>query len=245
MDLNGKAALVTGGAIRLGRAIALELAKAGCPIALHYGSSRAEALEARMEIEALGVPCRLYQADLAQSKSVLALGRRVLADFKSVPLLVNSAAIFPRVDLEKAQPADFDLPYQVNLRAPALLTQALGLAQFRLKKPGRIVNIADVGAELAWPGYLPYSLSKAGLLQLTRASAAALAPHVLVNAVSPGPMLMPAKHSQSQLRSSIHRSLLKKLGGAQEIARTVRFAMESDFMTGSNLVVDGGRKLAS
>src|SRR4051812_36711357 len=119
MNLAGKTAFVSGGAVRLGRAIALELARAGCPIALHYGKSRAEALATKGEILALGVDCRLYPADLASAKAVLALGRKLLKDFGSLPILINSAAVFPRVPLEKAQPADFDLPYQVNLRAPA------------------------------------------------------------------------------------------------------------------------------
>lgn len=245
MKLQDKHALVTGGAIRLGRAIALELARAGCHLAIHYGKSRKEALELKAEVLALGRQCRLYQADLSSASAVLALGRDVLRDFKNVPLLVNSAAIFPRVSLEAAKVEDFDLPYKINLRAPALLTQVIGVAQARRRIHSRIINIVDVGAELAWPGYLPYSLSKAGLLQLTRASAAALAPYVLVNAVSPGPMLMPAKATATQKRSSLKRSLLKKLGGPEEIARAVRFVAESDFMTGSNLVVDGGRKLAS
>jgi pteridine reductase len=245
MILKGKPALVTGGAVRLGRAIALELAKAGCPIALHYGKSRLEALALRREIEALGVECRLFQADLSSASAVLALGRDVLKAYKDVPILVNSAAVFPRVPLEKAQPEDFDHPYRVNLRAPALLTQVMGVSQARRKIPSRIINIADVGAELAWPGYLPYSLSKAGLLQLTRASAVALAPHVLVNAISPGPMLMPPRHTAKQLKSSLKRTLIRKLGGAEEIARAVRFVAESDFMTGTNLVLDGGRKLAN
>jgi pteridine reductase len=245
MDLKGKTALVTGGAIRLGRAIALELAKAGSNIALHYGKSRLDALAMRKSLESLGVRCTLYQADLSSSRAVLALGRDVLRDFKSVEILVNSAAIFPRVALEKAVPADFDQPYQINLRAPALLTQVIGVSQAKRRIPSRIINIADVGAELVWPGYLPYSLSKAGILQLTRASAAALSPYVLVNAISPGPMLMPAGSGAKQLKSSLKRTLLKKLGGPEEIAKTVRFVAESDFMTGSNVVVDGGRKLAS
>jgi NAD(P)-dependent dehydrogenase (short-subunit alcohol dehydrogenase family) len=124
-----------------------------------------------------------------------------------------------------------------------LLSQVIGYAQAKKRISSRIIHIADVGGELAWPGALPYSLSKAGLLQLTRVSAAALAPYVLVNSVSPGPMLMPAKHSRAQLKSSLKRSLLKRLGGAAEIAKAVRFVAESDYMTGSNLVVDGGRKI--
>jgi NAD(P)-dependent dehydrogenase (short-subunit alcohol dehydrogenase family) len=243
MDLKNQPAFVTGGAIRLGRAIALELASAGCPIALHYGRSRAEALATKKDIEALGVVCRIYQADLASAKAVQTLGARVLKDFRSVPILVNSASIFPHVTLGNAKPGDFDLPYQVNLRAPALLIKMIGLAQFRRKKPGRIINIGDVGGELPWPGHLPYSLSKAGVLQLTRVAAVALAPWVLVNTVSPGPILMPDKHTAKQLKLSLKRTLLKKLGGTGEIARAVRFVAESDFMTGSNVVVDGGRKL--
>jgi NAD(P)-dependent dehydrogenase (short-subunit alcohol dehydrogenase family) len=244
MDLKNQPALVTGGAIRVGRAIALELARAGCPIALHYGRSRAEALATKKDIEALGVRCLLYPADLSRATAVLGLAKKALKDFGAVPILVNSASVFPHVTLDKALPEDFDLPYQVNLRAPALLIKMIGLAQFRRKKPGRIINIGDVGGELPWPGHLPYSLSKAGVLQLTRVAAVALAPWILVNTVSPGPILMPDKHTAKQLKLSVKRTLLKKLGGPGEIARAVRFVAESDFMTGSNVVVDGGRKLA-
>lgn len=242
MKLQGRRALVTGGAIRIGKSIALALAAEGCHIVLHYGRSKAEALQTARAIRALGVECSLQQADLAKAPAVLALGKAALK--AGCTLLVNNAAIFPRVPLEKARPADFDLPYAVNLRAPALLTQVLGTAWLKARTPSRIVNIADVGGRLAWPGYLPYSISKAGLLQLTRASAVALAPTVLVNSISPGPMLMPDVHTPAQKRSSLKRSLLKRLGGPEEIARAVVFTLQSDFMTGSDLKVDGGRELA-
>ena len=244
MELKGKRALVTGGAVRIGKAIALALAEQGCSIALHYGRSVSEARAAASEVRALGVDCSLHKADLARAASVQALGRQVLGHRLGCQILVNSASIFPRVSLEEAGPADFDLPYAVNLRAPALLTQALGLALVRKRQSGRIINIADVGGRLAWPGALPYSLSKAGLLQLTRLSAAALAPWVLVNSVSPGPMLMPDKHSAAQARASVRRSLLKRLGGPEEIAKAVLYVAGSDFMTGADLIVDGGRSLA-
>ncbi len=242
MNLRDQTALVTGAAIRIGRAIALELAAQGCHILLHYGRSKAEAQKTAADIRSLGVKCTLLQADLASSTATLKLGKAALK--AGCTILVNSASIFPRVPLDKAKPADFDLPYAVNLRAPALLTQVLGTAWAKKRTPSRIIHIADVGGRLAWPGYLPYSLSKAGLFQLTRASAVALAPHVLVNSISPGPMLMPDKHTAAQKRSSIKRSLLKKLGGPEEIARAVAFVAASDFMTGSDLKVDGGRELA-
>jgi pteridine reductase len=244
MDLKGKRALVTGGAHRIGKAVCLALAGQGCAIALHYGRSVSEARATAAEIRALGVDCSLHKADLSKAAQALALGRQVLAHRLGCQVLVNNASIFPRVTLEAAKPIDFDLPYAVNLRAPALLTQAIGLAMLKKRRPGRIVNITDVGGRLAWPGALPYSLSKAGLLQLTRLSAAALAPWVLVNSVSPGPMLMPDVHSPAQKRASIGRSLLKRLGGPDEIARAVVYLAGSDFITGSELTVDGGRSLA-
>lgn len=243
MELNGKRALVTGGAIRIGKAIALELASQGCHIVLHYGRSGAEAGRTAAAVKALGVDCVLAQADLASAPAVQRLGRLALRAGCSI--LVNNASIFPRVPLDQATVKDFDEPWAVNLRAPALLTQIMGTAWLKAKTESRIVNIADVGGRLAWPGYLPYSLSKAGLLQLTRASAAALAPHVLVNSVSPGPMLMPERHTAAQKRSSLKRSLLKRLGGPAEVARAVLFAVQSDFMTGSDIKVDGGRELAA
>ena len=242
MQLKGQRALVTGGAIRIGKSIALALAGEGCHIALHYGHSRAEALKTAAQIRALGVQCTLHPADLAKAPAVLKLGRQALK--AGCTLLINSASIFPKVPLEKITPADFDLPYAVNLRAPGLLTQILGSAWKKAGTPSRIVNIADVGGRLAWAGYLPYSISKAGLLQLTRLSAVELAPTVLVNSISPGPMLMPDVHSAAQKRNSLKRSLLKKLGGPDEVARAVLFTLQSDFMTGSDVKVDGGRELA-
>lgn len=243
MDLHGKRALVTGAAKRLGQAIALELAANGCHIALHYGRSKADALKTALRIRALGVDCSLHAADLAKPAAAKKLASQVLQHRLGCQILVNSAAVFPRVGLAKATVADFDLPYAVNLRAPALLTQAFGNAWAKKKQPSRIINIADVGGRLAWPGYLPYSLSKAGLLQLTRTSAVALAPQTLVNSISPGPiepMNGPAGRSQTK---SLLRSVIGRWGGAGEIARTVVFIAQSDFMTGSDVTVDGGRAL--
>jgi NAD(P)-dependent dehydrogenase (short-subunit alcohol dehydrogenase family) len=245
MRLKGKVCLVTGGAKRLGRAIALEMAAQGCSLALHYHRSATDAKLAQAEIRSLGVECRLFKADLSKASGAQGLAQAVLKSFGSCDILVNSAAVFPQAGLAKAKPADFDGPYALNLRAPALLTQALGLWSFERRRPARIINLGDVGGQLAWPGYLPYSLSKAGLAQLTRASARALAPWVLVNCVALGPMLMPAQSSPAQLKASLKRTLLKRLGGAQEAARAVAFLAASDFITGAILPVDGGRSLSA
>src|SRR5665213_1886575 len=243
MELKGKRALVTGGAVRIGKAIALALAGEGCSIALHYGRSTREAQTTAAAVRALGVDCTLHPADLGRAGAVQALGRQVLRHRLGCQILVNNASIFPRVTLKNAKPTDFDEPYAVNLRAPALLTQAIGIALLSQRRAGRIINIADVGGRLAQPEALPYSLSKAGLLQLTRLSAVALAPWVLVNSISPGPILMPDRHSTFQKRDSLARSVLKRLGGPREITQAVLFIAKSDFITGSELTVDGGRSL--
>jgi NAD(P)-dependent dehydrogenase (short-subunit alcohol dehydrogenase family) len=243
MRLKGKVCLVTGGAQRLGRAIALEMAAQGCAVALHYHRSAAEAHTALTAIRALGVDCRLFQADLSKSAPALGLAKAVIKSFGACDVLVNSAAVFPRTSLEQARPADFDGPYALNLRAPALLTKAMGLWNLDHRRSARIINIGDVGGQLAWPGALPYSLSKAGLVQLTRASARALAPYVLVNCVALGPMLAPPADNPAQKRASLRRTLLKRLGGAREAARAVAFLAASDYITGAVLPVDGGRSL--
>ncbi len=243
MELRGRRALVTGGARRVGRAVALALAREGCAVALHYGRSGREAEETARAVRGLGVECLTYQADLARPREVWALARAVLRRPRGCPLLVNSASVFPRVALEDSGAADLDLPYAVNLRAPALLTRALGGELKRLRRPGRIVNIADSLPPAGRPEALGYSLSKAGLLHLTRVSAAALAPWVLVNSVSPGSVLMPPGHGPGDLRSSRERSLLKRIGSPGEVAAAVVLALRSDFMTGADLRVDGGRAL--
>jgi pteridine reductase len=244
MEIKGKTALVTGAARRLGKATALELARRGAHIALHYFSAAAQARQVRRQILKYGVQCRLYKANLAQATAVESLAKKVLRDWGGCQILVNTAAIYPQKEYAKASRADYDMPYAVNLRAPALLSARIGHFNKKNKIRSRIVHFADVGGELPWTGYIPYTLSKAGVLQLTRASAKDLAPWVLVNSISPGPMLPGTGQTAAGRRDALKRTLLKKYGGADEITRTVVFMIESDFMTGSNVVLDGGRMLA-
>jgi NAD(P)-dependent dehydrogenase (short-subunit alcohol dehydrogenase family) len=243
MQLKGKICLVTGGARRIGLAIALEMAKQGCSIALHYHRSKTEAKEAQNQIRALGVPCNLFAADLSKPKAADALALKVIRVFGACDVLVNSAAIFPRKRLEQAQAIDFDEPYALNLRAPALLSKAVGAWNILNKRQARIINIGDASGLLTWPSYLPYSLSKAGLVHLTRSSARQMAPWVLVNCVAPGPMLPTQGATAKQQRASLEQTLLKKFGGAEAVAQAVAFLAQSDFITGAVLPVDGGRHL--
>jgi NAD(P)-dependent dehydrogenase (short-subunit alcohol dehydrogenase family) len=237
MELNGARALVTGAAVRVGREIALELARAGASVSLHYRSSEEAARETAAAIRALGVDCELVRGDLADAGET----ERVAEAALDADVLVNSASVFPRTPLPDADAATFDGILAVNLRAPFLLARRIGLA---MKERGRgaIVNVADWAAKRPYEGYLPYCISKAGLVAATEGLARALAPEVRVNTVAPGPVLWPEGLSDAAKETVLSKTPLGRPGTPGDVARAVRFLVEgSDFVTGAFLTVDGGR----
>ncbi|HKO57961.1 MAG TPA: SDR family oxidoreductase, partial [Thermoanaerobaculia bacterium] len=166
----------------------------------------------------------------------------LLARLPAIELLVNSAANFTRESLGEVTFDSFDETFALNVRAPFFLAQQLGL---RMKERGfgRIVNMADIAAMIPWPAYLPYSMSKAAIVAMTKGLAKALAPVVLVNAVAPGPVLLPSDFDDAERKAAVEPTLLKREGTPEEVARTVVFLMQSDYITGVTLPVDGGRLL--
>jgi pteridine reductase len=239
MQLQNRVALVTGAGRRLGKAIALALAERGMHVALHYHASAGEAAAARDEIRAAGPRAELFQADLTSADAPAALIDRVVACYDTLDVVVNSAAIMIRTPIGDVTADDWDRVFALNLRAPFLLSQAA--APHLRRTQGAIVNIADLAAFESWPGYIPHGASKAGIVYLTRALAAALAPDVRVNAVAPGVVLLPEdwpEASADRLRST---TPLRRLGEPADVARSVVFLLESDFVTGETLIVDGGR----
>ena len=155
---------------------------------------------------------------------------------------MNAAANFIREPFGAITWESFDATFALNARAPLFLSQALGLAM-KERGYGRIVNIADIAATIPWPSYLPYSMSKAALVALTRSLAKALAPNVLVNAVAPGPVLLPDDYDEAQAKQAIEPTLLKRTGRPEDVADAVVFLLTSDYVTGTVLAVDGGRLL--
>src|SRR5262245_43497506 len=180
--LTGTVALVTGGAVGVGRAIAESLAREGADVAIGYRRSATEARRAVRALEALGVRAVALQADLSEPAQARRLVTSVARRLGRLDLLVNNAAVFVRTPLATVTPAQFDRVLDVNLRGAFFCCQAAARV---MKRGGRIVNIADIGAARAWPGYIPYTISKAGLVALTRSLAVALAPTIQVNAVAP------------------------------------------------------------
>jgi pteridine reductase len=237
--LTGKVALVTGGAVRVGRAIALALASEGADVAIAYLRSDAEARTTARQLAGLDVRAVALRADLARPAEARRLVTGVVKRLGRLDILVNNAAIFVRTPFLTTTPAQFDRLLAVNLRGAFFCAQAAAHAMGR--RGGRIINIADVGAVRAWPGYIPYGISKAGVAMLTKGLAAALAPAIQVNAVGPGVVLLPEGFPRPSRRRIIARIPMRRHGDPGDVAEAVCFfATCPRYITGQILFVDGG-----
>jgi pteridine reductase len=249
METGGKkVAVVTGGAKRIGRAIAEHLHGLGFDIALHYRSSVESAQVLAAELcGRRAASCRLFHADLEDHAQVSTLAAELLAHYSSIDLLVNNASGFAPTPIESCTPAQFDSMLASNLRAPYFLVQGLLPA---LRGGGAsIVNIVDVHADRPLRHFNAYSAAKAGLASLTRSLALELSPIIRVNGIAPGAILWPEgndAYDTSARDRLLANTPLQRLGDPTDIARTVSFlACDAPFITGQVIVVDGGRSLVS
>lgn len=242
MRIPGSIALITGSARRVGRALALQLAAMGAKVAIHYRRSEREARDTLDGVRESGAEAELFQADLTLADERDALIEGVLARFGGLDILVNNASAFGPAALDQTTPKDWDEQVDTNAKAPFFLARRAGHLMVDAGR-GKIINIADTAGESIWPAYLPYSVSKAALLGVTRGLAKSLAPRVQVNAVAPGPVQFPEYYTEEQKRTAIERTLLKRPGSPEDVARAVVFLIENDYVTGETLHVDGGRHL--
>lgn len=241
-ELDGQVAVVTGGAMRLGKAMALSLAEHGVRLAIHYGLSVNEAQETVNQIKALGSDAIAIQADLRQATLVPTIIERAAAHFHQVDILVNSAAIFEPGDLVDTTEANWDKHFAVNLKAPFFLSQAFA-AHVGQKRRGHIINIADWRAIRPAADHLAYTLTKAALITLTQSLALALAPNIQVNAIAPGAILPPPGQDQAYLDRLARTVPLGRPGSPDEVAKALLFLLDSDFVTGDLVLVTGGQHL--
>jgi pteridine reductase len=241
--LAGPAALVTGGARRIGREIVSALAAEGFAVAIHARTSGAEAHRLARAIRRRGGRAEVLLADLADPDACQRLVPDTLSAFGRLDVLVNNAAVFERTSPLEPDAGAFDRHFEVNARAVYLLCAAAGRHMSR--RGGSIVNLACASAESPWTGWLPYSASKAAVVNLTKGFAKALAPRVRVNAVAPGPVLAPKGSSDRANRAALARTVLGRWGDPKDVARAVVFLVrDAPFTTGAVIPVDGGRHLA-
>jgi NAD(P)-dependent dehydrogenase (short-subunit alcohol dehydrogenase family) len=243
MELKGKVALVTGAARRVGRTIAQGLSDRGTVMAVHYNRSRAEAESFTAGIERAGGRASAFVANLESVAEIERMVTEVLDRFGRIDVLVNCASVFYHKPIEEITERDWDANLDTNLKAPFFLSKFAGAAM-RRQGAGKIVNIGDWAAIRPYNNYLPYTVSKSGLIGLTRALAKALAPEVQVNCVALGPVLPPEEYSEEENARLVAGTLVKRLGSPEDVARAVMFFCEgTDFATGSTLLLDGGRLL--
>ncbi len=233
---------ITGSARRVGRAIALACARAGWDVVVHYRSSEAEARKVAEEIEALGRRALVVRGDQSVRVDVERMVGEIRAGFGRLDALVNNAATFPRARFEDTTDDIYEDVLAANLRGPFLCSQ-IALPLLRAAKPGRIINLTDCMLQRPYKNHAAYWCAKGGLDALTRALAVELAPEVLVNAIAPGPVIPPEGQSEEFTDAAVRRSPLKRWGDPEDIAKAILFLLESDFITGETITVDGGRNI--
>jgi NAD(P)-dependent dehydrogenase (short-subunit alcohol dehydrogenase family) len=240
VEIKNKVAIVTGAARRVGQVIALALAEKGAHVAFTYrGSDPGQTLAG---IQACGVDGMALQLDVLEWDQPRAVVEQVIQRFGRVDILVNNASVWQSAPFLEISRQQWERSIGANLTGPFLCAQAV--APYMLEqKSGHIVNITDLSAHQTWPKFADHSASKAGLEALTRVMAAELAPDVRVNAIAPGTILLPDGASNAKQQWAVNNSLLKRVGTPEDVARTVIFLTESDFVTGAVYFVDGGRAL--
>jgi pteridine reductase len=241
MELRGKTALVTGAGHRVGRAIAVALATSGMRIAIHYNSTADGAHETLAQVRAAGGDGDVVTADLTKSEEIPQLVEKVVSTFGGIDVLVNSAAVMIRTPFGEIESDAWDSIMALNVKAPLFLAQAA--APHLRASRGTIVNIADLAAFETWPAYLPHGLSKAGVVYLTRALARILAPDVRVAGIAPGTVLLPDNWDEKSAAHLRETTPLQRNGSPDDVTRTVLFILDSDYLTGETIIVDGGRHI--
>lgn len=234
--------LVTGAAKRLGRAIALKLAREGYDVAVHYRSSKADADTVAAEIKALGRRAVLVEGELSKEADVAAIVPRAVSTLGPLTALVNSASVFEDDRVETVTRASWDKHLDTNLRAPLVLSQAFA-AQLPAGAHGGIVNLIDQQVLNLTPQFLSYTVSKAALWTLTQTLAQALAPRIRVNAVAPGPSLKAERQSQANFDGHVKATLLQRPSSPEDIAGAVAYILAAPAVTGQMIAVDSGQHL--
>lgn len=242
MEIKNSVILITGAAQRVGRIVATELAGRGAHIAFSYYSDDEPWQAARDEIAAHGVRVYAQKADVTVAASIASLVRNAHSEFGRIDVLINNASIWLKKPVLEITEAEWDMEIDVNVKGPFLVSQAVAPLMLQ-QQSGLIINITDLSAFQTWTGYAHHAASKAALVALTKSLALELSPHVRVNAVAPGTVLLPDNADAQKTQWAIDKSVLKRIGSPLDVARTISYLIEEDFATGGVYFVDGGRSL--
>lgn len=234
-----EAALITGGAQRIGKEIAIVLAILGFDIALHYHRSAAEAKKTARHIRSYDARCEIFQCDLSREKEASGLMARVRKKFPHLRLLINSASVFEPSRLASGNLKVFHRHFDTNFKAPYILSSQFA----RLCRRGQIINILDTNITKTKTAHADYLLSKKCLAELTKLAAIQFAPLVRVNGIAPGLILPPKNNTDAYLDRLAQKIPLKTKGHPSQIAQTVQFLIENGYLTGQIIFVDGGEHL--
>ena len=237
-----KTVLITGAARRIGRAIALDLAKAGWSVAIHYRKSTSEAEDLAHDIVSRGGTANIFRADLADSEALSRLVADAGRELGPLTALINNASEFLPDTLQSLTESTWDLHLSINLKAPVFLSQAMAM-QLPEDTKGNIINILDQRVWNLTPEFFSYTISKAGLWTATRTLAQALAPRVRVNAVAPGPVLRSIHQTQEEFEREARSTLLGVGASTEDIASAVRYILATPSLTGQMIALDGGQHL--
>ena len=243
MDLTQKVAVVTGGATRVGRVMTLELARAGANVVINYRNSKEAAAATLVEAQDLGVDAMTVQADISHHPDVKAMADLVAQRFGGADVLVNNASIFESAPFPTDDHDVWHRSIATLIHGPYYCANEFA-PQMSSRGSGVIVSIGDLSAFEPWPRYAGHAVGKAGLVALTRQLALELAPVIRANAVVPGPTLRPHDYDDSRYERVSADTLLNRWGTPEDMARAVRFLIESDYITGEVLTVDGGQRYA-
>jgi len=242
VQITDSVALVTGGAIRVGKAFALHLASLGAHIAFTYYDEEEDWRSTQSEIEALGVRCLPIRMDIRNSVQIKQAIGTIEDTFGKLDILINNAGIWLKTPFLEIPESDLDQELAINFKGPFLLSQQAAPVMMKNRR-GVIINITDISAFQVWPGYAHHAASKSALVSLTKYMAFELAPSIRVNAIAPGTILLGPNASKEKIDWSIGKSLLKRIGTVEEAAKLVEFIIQNDFVTGGIYNIDGGRSL--
>ena len=244
MIIKGKTALITGGAVRIGKAISLGLARAGANVVINYHSNEEEAIKTAKEAELFGVSAMIVKANIAEINEVELMFDKIHEKMGTLDILVNNASAF----LTTPFPTD-------DIKAWHIVTGVLVNGSFYVsnlaakdmlaKKEGTITNIVDLTVWEAWPNFTAHAVGKSALYALNRQLALELKPYVRVNAVCPGPVLAPPDYSEEKIARTAEKTLLDRWGTPEDVSNTVNFLIESDYINADVIRVDGGQRYAT